>query len=68
MSTGSGNGREDRVTCTACRGTGQLVSGLGGDPHEVTCPWCGGDGAFHAGRDAQASAPADPSGQTGDTA
>ena len=24
-----------------------------GAPHEVTCPWCGGDGRFHRGRDAQ---------------
>jgi len=61
MSTGSGNG--DRTTCTACRGTGRLLSALGGDAHEVTCPWCGGDGAFQAGRDAQAAAPADPGGQ-----
>jgi DnaJ-class molecular chaperone len=68
MSTGSGNGDGDRPTCTACRGTGRLVSGLGGDPHEVTCPWCGGDGVFHLGRDAQASSPADPSGQSGDPA
>ena len=61
MSTGSGNG--DRTTCTACRGTGRLISGLGGDPHEVTCPWCGGDGAFHSGRDAQESGPAESTGQ-----
>ena len=49
----------DRATCTACRGTGRLISGLGGTQHEVTCPWCGGDGMFHSGRDAQQSAPAD---------
>jgi hypothetical protein len=30
-----------------------VISGLGGDPHPVTCPWCGGSGAFQAGRDAQ---------------
>ncbi len=57
MSTGSGDG--DRATCTACRGTGRLTSGLGGNPHEVTCPWCGGDGEFHAGRDAQEAGPAE---------
>jgi hypothetical protein len=42
-----------RATCTPCRGTGKLISGLGGEPHEVTCPWCGGTGEFQAGRDAQ---------------
>jgi DnaJ-class molecular chaperone len=51
---------EDRSTCTACRGTGRVVSGLGGTPHEVTCPWCGGDGVFHSGRDAQQAAPTEP--------
>jgi DnaJ-class molecular chaperone len=32
--------------CRACRGTGRLISGLGGTPHEVTCPWCDGSGEF----------------------
>jgi hypothetical protein len=45
---------DSRTTCTACRGTGRLTSGLGGTPHEVTCPWCGGTGEFQPGRDAQA--------------
>ena len=58
MSTGAPS--DDRAACTACRGTGRLTSGFGGTPHEVTCPWCGGDGVFHPGRDAQASAPSDP--------
>ena len=44
---------EDRTTCSACRGTGKVISSLNGKPHEVTCPWCGGDGVFHQGRDAQ---------------
>ena len=48
---------DDRTRCTPCRGTGQVVSGLGGTPHEVTCPWCGGSGEFGPGRDAQDSAP-----------
>ena len=47
-----------RAMCTPCRGTGKLVSGLGGQPHEVTCPWCGGTGEFQPGRDAQ-QAPAE---------
>lgn len=39
--------------CRPCRGTGRLISGLGGDPHEVTCPWCGGSGVFQPDRNAQ---------------
>jgi DnaJ-class molecular chaperone len=50
---------DSRTTCTACRGTGKLTSGLGGSPHEVTCPWCGGSGEFQPGRDAQDAGPAD---------
>lgn len=42
-----------RGTCTPCRGTGTVISALGGDPHEVTCPWCSGTGRFEPGRDAQ---------------
>jgi DnaJ-class molecular chaperone len=53
---------DDRRTCTACRGTGKLTSGLGGTPHEVTCPWCGGSGEFQPGRDAQQAGPADGGG------
>jgi DnaJ-class molecular chaperone len=44
---------EERSVCTPCRGTGRLVSNLGGEPHEVACPWCGGSGRFEPGRDAQ---------------
>jgi DnaJ-class molecular chaperone len=46
----------DPSTCTACRGTGELISGLGGEAHRVTCPWCEGTGRFDATRDAQAPA------------
>jgi DnaJ-class molecular chaperone len=49
----------DPQRCTACRGTGRLISSLGGDPHEVTCPWCEGTGRFIGGHDAQAVGPAD---------
>jgi DnaJ-class molecular chaperone len=56
MSTGAGD--ETRAVCTPCRGTGRLKSGLGGQPHPVTCPWCGGSGRFEPGRDAQ-QAPAE---------
>jgi DnaJ-class molecular chaperone len=42
--------------CSACRGTGVVISGLGGEPHEVRCPWCEGTGRFVPGHDAQAAA------------
>jgi len=45
----------DRSQCSACRGTGRVLSSLGGDAHPVSCPWCGGTGRFQAGRDAQAA-------------
>jgi DnaJ-class molecular chaperone len=46
-------GAGDRTQCTPCRGTGKLVSNLGGEPHQVTCPWCTGSGEFRPGLDAQ---------------
>ena len=39
--------------CMPCRGTGRLISGLGGEPHEVQCPWCQGTGRRIPGIDAQ---------------
>jgi DnaJ-class molecular chaperone len=51
---------DDRSTCTPCRGTGRLISNLGGSPTEVVCPWCGGTGRFDRERDAQAEGPAKP--------
>jgi len=57
VSTQNGQGAvRDRSECTPCRGTGRVISGKGGTPHAVTCPWCGGDGRFHPGRDAQTGA------------
>jgi DnaJ-class molecular chaperone len=44
-----------RSECSPCKGTGRLISNLGGEPHEVVCPWCGGSGKFVPGRDAQES-------------
>jgi len=46
----------DRERCTPCRGTGSVISTLGGSPQPVTCPWCEGSGRFMAGHDAQAGA------------
>jgi hypothetical protein len=40
--------------CLACRGNGQVISGLGGEPKLVPCPWCEGSGVRLAGHDAQA--------------
>jgi DnaJ-class molecular chaperone len=39
--------------CMACRGTGQLISNLGGTPSTLTCPWCAGSGERVPGIDAQ---------------
>jgi DnaJ-class molecular chaperone len=44
------------VPCSACRGTGKVISNLGGSPSTLQCPWCEGSGRFIAGHDAQAAA------------
>jgi hypothetical protein len=38
-----------------------VISNLGGERHEVACPWCDGSGRFIAVHDAQDGAPADVS-------
>jgi DnaJ-class molecular chaperone len=45
----------DPQICTPCRGTGTVISGLGGTPTPVTCPWCDGSGQFQRDHDAQAA-------------
>ncbi len=40
--------------CMPCRGSGKLISKLGGEPSTVTCPWCDGGGVRIPGVDAQA--------------
>ena len=40
--------------CMPCRGSGKLISNLGGSPSTVTCPWCEGGGVRIPGIDAQA--------------
>jgi DnaJ-class molecular chaperone len=45
----------DAITCPPCRGTGKVISNLGGTAHEVTCPWCEGAGVVIPGHDAQAA-------------
>ena len=44
--------------CMPCRGSGTLVSNLGGAPANVKCPWCEGTGMRRVGVDAQAGWPA----------
>jgi DnaJ-class molecular chaperone len=43
------------VPCTVCRGTGTLISNLGGSPSSVECAWCEGTGVFLPEHDAQAA-------------
>jgi hypothetical protein len=38
----------------ACRGTGRVISNLGGTASTVICPWCVGGGVRVPGIDAQA--------------
>lgn len=40
--------------CMPCRGSGKVISNLGGTPSTVTCPWCEGAGVRLPGIDAQA--------------
>jgi hypothetical protein len=37
-----------------CRGTGHVISSLGGSESTVQCPWCSGTGTRTPGVDAQA--------------
>lgn len=39
--------------CAPCRGTGRIVSRLGGSASTTTCPWCEGTGHVIPGHDAQ---------------
>lgn len=42
------------VPCSPCRGTGRVISNLGGSPSEIDCPWCDGSGRYTPGHNAQA--------------
>ena len=39
--------------CSPCRGTGKVISNLGGNREELTCPWCEGNGVRIPEHDAQ---------------
>jgi DnaJ-class molecular chaperone len=45
----------DPQRCSPCRGTGKVISNLGGTPQTVTCPWCEGSGVYDGQHDAQAA-------------
>jgi hypothetical protein len=52
---GVDGGSDESRECMPCRGSGRVISNLGGSPKDVTCPWCAGTGTRQAGTDAQAS-------------
>ncbi|MHB1538369.1 MAG: hypothetical protein ACYCUM_04740 [Solirubrobacteraceae bacterium] len=64
-----GTERARSSECMPCAGGGVVISKLGGEEHEVGCPWCGGTGRRQEGVDAQARwlAERDPS-SSGDDA
>jgi hypothetical protein len=47
-------GTHEPRECMACRGTGRVISNLGGTPSAVACPWCSGSGLRQPEIDAQA--------------
>jgi DnaJ-class molecular chaperone len=49
-----GSNVTEPTPCSPCRGTGRVISNLGGSPHEEPCPWCEGTGRFIPDHDAQA--------------
>lgn len=61
MSTAADDDRPDagtepeQIPCPPCRGTGKVISNVGGSPSTVTCPWCEGTGVFTAEHDAQSA-------------
>jgi DnaJ-class molecular chaperone len=40
--------------CMPCRGSGRVISNLGGKASKITCPWCQGQGTRQMAVDAQA--------------
>jgi hypothetical protein len=41
------------LPCSPCRGTGKVISNLGGSPSTIDCPWCEGTRVTTPGHDAQ---------------
>lgn len=52
---GPEDGDAGPAVCHPCRGTGKVISNLGGTPVDVDCPWCEGTGRPIPGHDAQAA-------------
>ncbi|MBJ7518765.1 MAG: hypothetical protein JHC84_03615 [Solirubrobacteraceae bacterium] len=46
---------EGPIPCPPCRGSGKVISNLGGSPNTIDCPWCEGTGVFMPDHDAQAA-------------
>lgn len=59
MATDEGDGTDPTEAshapqeCMPCRGTGHVISNLGGSASTITCPWCEGDGVRKHDIDAQ---------------
>ncbi|HTZ63402.1 MAG TPA: hypothetical protein VMB51_04805 [Solirubrobacteraceae bacterium] len=49
-----GDGAHGPRECMPCRGTGRVISNLGGSQRTLECPWCQGGGVRLPGIDAQA--------------
>jgi DnaJ-class molecular chaperone len=47
--------KREPEACMPCRGTGKVISNLGGESERLTCPWCQGAGTRQPGVDAQAA-------------
>lgn len=47
--------KREPEACMPCRGTGKVISNLGGESQLLTCPWCQGGGVRLPGVDAQAT-------------
>jgi hypothetical protein len=50
-------GTHEPRECMACRGTGRVISNLGGSSSTIDCPWCAGTGMRNPEIDAQAAWP-----------
>jgi len=46
-------GSHEPRECMACRGSGRVISNLGGAASTLECPWCAGSGERVPGIDAQ---------------
>jgi DnaJ-class molecular chaperone len=55
MATADANEAAQQLACSPCRGTGSVISQLGGQVSRVSCPWCDGTGRQLPAHDAQAA-------------